>query len=95
RSNSMTDSSIYHFKKENINQNVYRDNDEDLSYRHRRDSIMNNQPRQRLKSTSSIDNNHIIKTNKSAILMPKIPTILVAKDLSDIIIYTQAIKFRG
>ncbi|CAF3686845.1 unnamed protein product [Rotaria sp. Silwood1] len=96
RSNSMTDSPIYHFKKDNINQTVYRDPDEDLrSYRQRRYSIMNNQPRQRLKSTSSIDTNHISKVNKSAGIMPKIPTILVAKDLSDIVIYTQAIKFRG
>ncbi|CAF5006362.1 unnamed protein product, partial [Rotaria sp. Silwood1] len=95
RSNSMTDSPIYHFKKDNINQTVYRDPDEDLrSYRQRRYSIMNNQPRQRLKSTSSIDTNHISKVNKSAGIMPKIPTILVAKDLSDIVIYTQAIKFR-
>jgi hypothetical protein len=65
------------------------------SYRQRRYSIMNSEPRQRLKSSSSIDANHILKTNKSAIVISKIPAILVAKELSDIVVYTQAIKFRG
>jgi len=64
-------------------------------YQQRRYSILNSEPRQRLKSSSSIDANHILKTNKSTTTVAKIPVILVAKELSDIIIYTQAIKFRG
>jgi hypothetical protein len=65
------------------------------SYRQRRYSIMDNEPRQRLKSSSSIDANHISKVNKSVVAIAKIPAILVAKELSDIVVYTQAIKFRG
>ncbi len=65
------------------------------SYRQRRYSILDNEPRQRLKSTSSIDANHILKANKAVTGITKIPTVLVAKELSDIVIYTQAIKFRG
>lgn len=65
------------------------------SYRQRRYSIMNNEPRQRLKSSGSIDANHILKANKPVTTITKIPAIMVAKELSDIVIYTQAIKFRG
>ena len=53
------------------------------------------EPRQRLKSSNSIDAHHLLKTNKSISTTNKIPTVLVAKELSDIVIYTQAIKFRG
>ena len=65
------------------------------SYQQRRYSILNSEPRQRLKSSSSIDANQILKANKSATVIAKIPAILVAKELSDIVVYTQAIKFRG
>ncbi|CAF2860546.1 unnamed protein product [Rotaria sp. Silwood2] len=95
RSNSMTDSPMYHLKKSHASGNVDQDGDDDLSYQQRRYSILNSEPRQRLKSSSSIDANQVLKPNKSANVIVKVPAILVAKELSDIVIYTQAIKFRG
>ena len=65
------------------------------AYQQRRYSILNTEPRQRLKSSSSIDANQILKANKSTTVVVKIPAVLVAKELSDIVVYTQAIKFRG
>ncbi|CAF4645576.1 unnamed protein product, partial [Rotaria sp. Silwood1] len=96
RSNSMTDSPMYNLKKSNASGNVDQDGDDDLrSYQPRRYSILNTEPRQRLKSSSSIDANQILKPNKSSNVIAKVPAILVAKELSDIVIYTQAIKFRA
>ncbi|CAF3485478.1 unnamed protein product [Adineta steineri] len=96
RSNSMTDSPMYNLKKPNVPVPVDQDGDDDLrSYQQRRYSILNTEPRQRLKSSSSIDANQILKANKSTAVIAKLPTIIVAKELSDIVVYTQAIKFRG
>ena len=64
-------------------------------YQPRRYSIINSEPRQRLKSSSSIDAHQLLKANKATTVITKIPAVLVAKELSDIIVYTQAIKFRG
>lgn len=56
---------------------------------------MNTEPRHRLKSCNSIDTNHIPKNIKPMNNISKIPAIVVAKELSDIVVYTQAIKYRG